>query len=255
MFLERLDSAGRGRFAFLAYDQGLEHGPADFRGNPESASPRFVLELARQFGYTAVVFQQGVAQASRWLCPEVPRLIKLNGKASLWKGDPYSPLLCPVEHAVSELDARAVGYTLYPGSEHEPLMFREFAQVVRDAGRFGVPVVAWVYPRGKAVANDSAPEVVAYAARIAYELGADIAKVKWPGDRESFRWVCQAAAETRVVLSGGPSTELPREFIDLLTQVMEAGGAGVAVGRNLWQRPLAEAQAISKEIVRIALGR
>jgi len=255
VFLERLDSAGRGRFAFLAYDQGLEHGPADFRGNPESASPRFVLELARQFGYTAVVFQQGVAQASRRLCPEVPRLIKLNGKASLWKGDPYSPLLCPVEHAVSELDARAVGYTLYPGSEHEPLMFREFAQVVRDAGRFGVPVVAWVYPRGKAVANDSAPEVVAYAARIAYELGADIAKVKWPGDRESFRWVCQAAAETRVVLSGGPSTELPREFIDLLTQVMEAGGAGVAVGRNVWQRPLAEAQAISKEIVRIALGR
>ena len=255
MFLERLDREGRGRFAFLAYDQGLEHGPEDFRENPESASPRFVLELARDFGYTAVVFQQGVALASRRLCPEVPRLIKLNGKASLWKGDPYSPLLCPVEYAVGELDARAVGYTLYPGSEHEPLMLQEFAQVVRDAARFGVPVIAWVYPRGKAVANDSTREVIAYAARIAYELGADIAKVKWPGDRESFRWVCQVAAETKVVLSGGPTTESPKEFLDLLTQVMEAGGAGVAVGRNVWQRRLAEAQAISKEIVRIALGR
>lgn len=255
MFLERLDREGRGRFAFLAYDQGLEHGPEDFRGNPESVSPRFVLELARDFGYTAVVFQQGVALASRRLCPEVPRLIKLNGKAGLSKGDPYSPLLCPVEYAVGELDARAVGYTLYPGSEHEPPMFREFAQVVRDAARFGVPVIAWVYPRGKAVANDEAPEVIAYAARIAYELGADIAKVKWPGDRESFRWVCQVAAETKVVLSGGPTTESPKEFLDLLTQVMEAGGAGVAVGRNVWQRRLAEAQAISKEIVRIALGR
>lgn len=255
MFLEKLDPEARGRFAFLAYDQGLEHGPDDFRGNPESASPRFVLELARDFAYTAVVFQQGVALAARRICPEVARVIKLNGKAGLARGEPYSPLLCPVEYAVSELSARAVGYTLYPGSEHEPLMFREFAQVVRDAGRFGVPVVAWVYPRGKAVANDSAPEVIAYAARIAYELGADIAKVKWPGDRESFRWACRVAADTRVVLSGGPTTDSPQEFVDLLTQVMEAGGAGVAVGRNVWQRPLAEAQVISKEIVRIALGR
>jgi len=156
-----------------------------------------------------------------------------------------------VEYAVRELGAVAVGYTLYPGSEHEALMFREFAGVVRDARGLGVPVVAWVYPRGKAVPNDTAPEVVAYAARIAYELGADIAKVKWSGDRESFR----AAAETKVVLSGCVTTERPEEFLAVLTQVMEAGGAGVAVGRNVWQRRPDEARAISKEIIRIALAR
>lgn len=253
--LAKLDPEGTGRFAFLAYDQGLEHGPADFRPNPESASPRFVLELARDFGYTAVVFQQGTALQTRGLLPEVRRLVKLNGKANLAKGEPYSPLLCPVEYAVRGLGAAAVGYTLYPGSEHEALMFREFAEVVREARGLGVPVVAWVYPRGKAVPNDTAPEVVAYAARIAYELGADIAKVKWSGDRESFRWVCQAAAETKVVLSGGVTTERSEEFLAVLTQVMEAGGAGVAVGRNVWQRQPDEARAISKEIVRIALAR
>lgn len=53
-----------------------------------------------------------------------------------------------------------------------------FAEVVRKACSCGVPTVAWVYPRGKAVSNDTAPEIVAYAARIAYELGADLAKVK-----------------------------------------------------------------------------
>jgi len=92
---------------------------------------------------------------------------------------------------------------------------------------------------------------VAYAARIAFELGADIAKVKWTGDRESFRWVCQAAAETKVVLSGGVKTEAPAEFLSVVTSVMEAGGAGVAVGRNVWQRPREQAEAISKEILRI----
>lgn len=249
--LAKLDPQGRGRFAFLAYDQGLEHGPEDFRPNPPSASARFILELARDFSYTAVVLQQGTALTTRRLFPEVPRLIKLNGKANLYKGEPYSPLLCPVDYAVKELHAVAVGYTLYPGSEHEPLMFREFAQVVREAHGLGVPVVAWVYPRGKAVANDTAPEVVAYAARIAYELGADIAKVKWSGDRESFRWVCEAAGETKVVLSGGTKSEDPREFLAVLTQVMEAGGAGVAVGRNVWQRPPDEARAISKEIIHL----
>jgi len=247
--LERIDPDGRGRFAFLAYDQGLEHGPEDFRANPEAASPRFVLELAQAHGYTAVVLQQGAAFATRDLYPDVPRLIKLNGKAGIAKGDPDSPLLCPVEYAVKTLRAVAVGYTLYPGSEHEGRMFAEFAEVVRQAQAFGVPTVAWVYPRGKAVQNDTAPEIVAYAARIAYELGADIAKVKWSGTLDSFRWVCASAVDTRVVLSGGVLTEDPREFLDVVDKVMKAGGAGVAVGRNVWQRPRAEAAAISRDIV------
>ncbi|MBI4247830.1 MAG: aldolase [Candidatus Rokubacteria bacterium] len=254
MFLERIDPERSGRFAFLAYDQGLEHGPEDFRSNPPSRSPAFILELAK-FGYNAVVFQQGTALATRELCREVPRLIKLNGKANLSKGEPYSPLLCPVDYAVRELGARAVGYTLYPGSEHDAVMMREFAGVVREARDHGVPVIAWVYPRGKAVAKDTAPEVVAYAARIAFELGADIAKVKWTGDVESFRWVCQAAAETKVVLSGGVKTENPADFLAVVTGVIEAGGAGVAVGRNVWQRPREEAHAISKDILKIVGNR
>jgi class I fructose-bisphosphate aldolase len=254
MFLDRIDPERSGRFAFLAYDQGLEHGPEDFRSNPPSRSPRFILELAR-YGYNAVVFQQGTALATRELHRDVPRIIKLNGKANLYKGDPYSPLLCPVDYAVRELDARAVGYTLYPGSEHDVQMMKEFAGVVRDARDHGVPVIAWVYPRGKAISNDTAPEVVAYAARIAFELGADIANVKWTGDLESFRWVCQAAAETKVVLSGGVKTEAAAEFLSVVTSVMQAGGAGVAVGRNVWQRTKEQAEAISKDILRIVGSR
>ena len=249
MHLEKIDRDGRGRLAFLAYDQGLEHGPQDFRPNPEAASPRFVLELARDWDYTAVVFQQGVALATRELYPEVPRLIKLNGKAGLVKGESYSPLLCPAEYAVKALRAVAVGYTIYLGSEHEARMLAEFAQVVRDAEGLGVPTVAWVYPRGKAVAADTAPEIVAYAARVAYELGADVAKVKWSGSVESFRWVCQSAVTTRVVLSGGVLTDSPGQFLEVVDGVMRAGGAGVAVGRNVWQRPRAEAAAISRDIL------
>jgi class I fructose-bisphosphate aldolase len=249
VYLEKIDPDGRGRFAFLAYDQGLEHGPVDFKVNPEAVSPRFVLELARDHGYTAVVFQQGTALATRDLYPEVPRLIKLNGKAGIAKGEPYSPVLCPVEFAVKALRAVAVGYTIYAGSEHEGKMTAEFSEIVRDAQSFGVPTVAWVYPRGKAVTDDASPDIVAYAARIAYELGADVAKVKWSGSVESFRWVCQSAVDTKVVLSGGVKTEKPDEFLTVVDGVMQAGGAGVAVGRNVWQRPRAEAARISRDII------
>ncbi len=249
MHLEKIDRDGHGRFAFLAYDQGLEHGPEDFKVNPEAISPRFVLELARDHDYSAVVFQQGTALATLGLHPEVPRLIKLNGKAALAKGEPYSPLLCSVEFAVKALRAVAVGYTIYPGSEHEGRMLAEFAQVVRDAHALGVPTVAWVYPRGKAVPSDTAPDVVAYAARIAYELGADIAKVKWTGSVESFRWVCESAADTKVVLSGGVLTDSPDAFLEVVDGVMKAGGAGVAVGRNVWQRPRREAARISNDLI------
>jgi class I fructose-bisphosphate aldolase len=244
-----IDRDGRGRFAFLAYDQGLEHGPEDFRVNAEALSPRFVLELARDHDYTAVVFQQGTALHNRDICPEVPRLIKLNGKSAIATGEPYSPLLCPVDYAVKELHAVAVGYTIYAGSEHEGRMLAEFADVVREARALGVPTVAWVYPRGRAVASDTDPAIVAYAARIAYELGADIAKVKWSGSVESFRWVCQAAQGTKVVLSGGVRTERPEEFLAIVDGVMRAGGAGVAVGRNVWQRPRPQAAAISTAII------
>jgi class I fructose-bisphosphate aldolase len=73
--------------------------------------------------------------------------------------------------------------------------------------------------------------------------------VKWSGTLDSFRWVCESAVDTRVVLSGGVLTESPREFLDVVDKVMKAGGAGVAVGRNVWQRPRAEAAAISRDIV------
>jgi DhnA family fructose-bisphosphate aldolase class Ia len=44
-------------------------------------------------------------------------------------------------------------------------------------------------------------------------------------------------------------TESPGQFLEVVDGVMRAGGAGVAVGRNVWQRPRVEAAAIAKEIV------
>ncbi|MBS7623020.1 aldolase [Candidatus Bathyarchaeota archaeon] len=235
-----------GRGVLLAYDHGLEHGPSDFNGS--TVDPEFILNLASKGGFNGIVLQRGVAE--RYYDGKVPLILKLNGKTNLVQGDPVSRQICSVEEA-AELGAKALGYTIYPGSIHEGLMLHEFGKVRKDAGRRGLPTIAWIYPRGRSVMNDVSPEVVAYAARIGLEIGADAVKIKYTGDVESFRWAVRSAGKTKVFMSGGPKADSEVEFLRQVCGVMEAGAAGVAVGRNVWQShdPFKMSEAVRRIVV------
>ena len=69
--------------------------------------------------------------------------MKLNGGTDLRAGEPQSPTNCTVDYAV-ELGADAVGYTLYPGSNHEPRMFEAFREVQERAREYGLPCVTGI---------------------------------------------------------------------------------------------------------------
>jgi class I fructose-bisphosphate aldolase len=235
-----------GRSVLLAYDQGLEHGPStDF--NDKNIDPVFIMELAEKGGFSGVIFQKGVAE--RFYNGRVPLIVKVNGKSALVKGDPISRQVCSVEYAVS-LGAKGIGYTIYLGSEHEAEMFKEFGRIQEEAHEKGLPAIAWVYPRGAAVVNDTAKEIVSYAARAALELGADAAKIKYTGDSQSFSWAVKAAAGMKVFMSGGPKAPTDEAFLRQVQGVMDAGATGLAVGRNAWQNaePLRMAENLKKVI-------
>jgi class I fructose-bisphosphate aldolase len=220
-----------GRSVLLAYDQGLEHGPStDF--NDKNIDPSFVMDLAARGGFDGVIFQKGVAE--RFYTGKVPLIVKVNGKSALVKGDPISRQVCTVEYAVS-LGAKGIGYTIYLGSEHEAKMFAEFGRIQEEAHEKGLPAIAWVYPRGAAVANDTSKEIVSYAARAALELGADAAKIKYTGDSTSFSWAVKAGAGMKVFMSGGPKAPTDEAFLLQVQGAMDAGATGLAVGRNAWQ--------------------
>jgi class I fructose-bisphosphate aldolase len=93
----------------------------------------------------------------------------------------------------------------------------------------------WAYPRGQGVKNDTKSDIIAYAARQALELGADVAKVKYPGSKEAMEHVVEMAGPTKVIMSGG-SKRSDREFLESVKAVIDAGGVGLAVGRNVFQR-------------------
>jgi len=219
-----------GKGLFLAYDHGIEHGPTDF--NEVSVDPAFVMEVAEKGQFEAVVFHKGVAE--KYYNGRVPLILKLNGKTKLREGDPVSRAVCTVEEALS-LGAAAVGYTVYAGSEYEREMFTEFGEIVREAHKLDVPVVLWSYPRGHSIKDQFALDVVAYAARVGLELGADAVKVEYTGSPQDFRWVVKSAGKVKVFMAGGPKAPTDEAFLTQVKGVMEAGGAGLAVGRNVWQ--------------------
>ena len=224
-----------GKVLILAMDHGLEHGPVDFEAVPETLDPETVFEVATHDAVTAMAVQKGVAEAYYpSYADEVNLLVKLNGTSNLWMGEPDSSLNCSVEYAV-ELGADAVGFTIYGGSNHEVEMFEEFREIHETARQYELPVVLWSYPRGQGVKNDTTPSVISYAARIALELGADVAKVKYPGSKEAMTHAVNAAGRTKVVMSGGSKTD-DEAFLQSVADVIDAGGSGLAVGRNIWQR-------------------
>ncbi|RRJ32680.1 class I fructose-bisphosphate aldolase [Halocatena pleomorpha] len=224
-----------GKVLILAYDHGLEHGPTDFTDVPKSADPSRTFEAATHPAVTSVAVQKGIAEAYYPSYSDaVDLLMKLNGTSNLWMGEPDSAVNCSVEYA-REVGASSVGFTLYGGANHEIEMAEEFREIQENARAHDMPVVMWSYPRGQGLKNDTKSSVIAYASRLALELGADVAKVKYPGSKEGMKKAVRMAGKTNVIMSGG-SKRSDRAFLESVKAVMDAGGKGLAVGRNVWQR-------------------
>ena len=217
------------RTLILAYDHGLEHGPKDF--NLKNFAPEFVFELAEKLKYNALVTQVGVAEkfSSSY---RVPLIIKVNGKTCLGS-EIVSRQNCSVKRAL-KLDPIALGYTIYPGSEHESIMFNELSNIIEESHNHCLPVFVWSYPRNKSGLDDNNTDVIAYAARVAFELGADAVKLKYNNDFEGFKWVVKCASKAKVVVAGGFKTN-DEDVLRIAQEVLEAGASGLTIGRNIWQ--------------------
>lgn len=223
----------KGRALLLAYDQGLEHGPADF--NDKNVDPKYIFDLAKGGIFTGLVLQKGIVEKYREELKKsrVPLVMKLNGKTNLYRGDPISSEICTVKEAL-ELGAKAVGFTIYIGSQHEDEMIEEFEVIQREAHEKGIPVIAWIYARGSSVRVRPSGELMAYAARTGLEIGADIVKVKYDGSPVSLKWAVKSAGKTKVVIAGGMKKD-ENLFLKQVGEIINAGTIGLAVGRNIWQ--------------------
>ncbi|HPD81598.1 MAG TPA: hypothetical protein PK357_00680 [Candidatus Pacearchaeota archaeon] len=225
----------KGKALFLAYDQGLEHGPTDF--NDKNVNPKYIIDIAKKGKYNGLVFQKGIAEKynKEIKKSKVPLIVKLNGKTNLFKGEPISRQLCTVDEAI-KLGAKGVGYTIYIGSDYEDEQLQEFENIQREAHKKKLPVIVWIYPRGKSIKNKKPEELMSYAARTALEIGADIVKLQYFGKFKDLQWAVKSAGKTKVVIAGGIKKD-EKELLKQICEIIDAGCIGLAIGRNVWQHP------------------
>ncbi|MCX6556210.1 MAG: aldolase [Candidatus Aminicenantes bacterium] len=260
---------GSDRLMLFAGDQKIEHLNDDFYGQGiavDDADPEHLFKIASQAEIGVFATQLGLISMYANDYPDIPYLVKLNSKTNLVKTaqqDPVSTQMIDVRQVVefkknTGLNILAVGYTVYLGSEYENAMIREAAQAVHWAHRHGLVTVLWVYPRGKAVKDEKSPELIAGATGFAACMGSDFVKVNYPKQEgqksaEIFKQAIQAAGRTKVVCAGGSSME-PKAFLQQLhDQIFISGASGNATGRNIHQKPLAEAIRLTNAVTAITV--
>jgi len=206
--------------------------------------------IAAKAPISAIAIHKGIAlRYMENYAFNVPLLLKLNGKTNIpEEKEPYSAFTATVEDAV-QMGADAVGVTLYVGSPIEHKIYEVFRDVEAEARDYGMPLVVWAYARGPYVKERASQKMVAYATRVAFEIGADMVKVYYTGDAETFKWVVNSAGNMPVLVAGGTKKE-GRAFFQDVHDIMTAGAKGMAVGRNIWQHkyPVEMAQATCKMI-------
>lgn len=259
-----------GRLMLFAGDQKVEHLNDDFCGegiHPDDGDPEHLFRIASQADIGVFATQLGLITRYGMDYPDVPYLVKLNSKTNLVKtpqSDPFSNRWLEVQKVVdfrdsSGMNILAVGYTLYLGSEYEAEMLHQAAQIVYNAHQNGLITVLWVYPRGKAVANEKDPHLIAGATGVAACLGSDFVKVNYPkkegnASQELFKEAVLAAGRTKVVCAGGSSVDVKGFLQRLHDQIFVSGASGNATGRNIHQKSLEDAIRMCNAIYAITVN-
>ncbi len=224
-----------GRAVVFAFDHGVEHGPRDFP--PEHIDPRVIIEKVVDAGVDAIMMLPGMARITWDIWGNRTALIvKITSKTNLRPRDERlrQSIFGYVEEAVA-LGADAVAATVYWGSQYEDENLTRWFMIRNAAEKYGLPCLQLAYPRGPAITNRYDVEIVRYGARAAAESGADLIKTYYTGSMESFKQVVEAASGIPVLMSGGPRREKEIDFLRDVKNVIEAGGRGVVVGRNVFQ--------------------
>lgn len=182
-------------------------------------------------GVDAVLVHKGIAK--RVDAGGAGLIVMLSGASNLNPNPNSKAQVCSVQEAV-RLGADAVSVHVNVGAQDEDKMLASLGKVADECELFGIPLLAMMYPRGPKITNEHAPDVVAHAARLGAELGADIIKTNYTGNIETFKVVVECCP-VPVVIAGGPKAKTAKDTLQMTVDALEAGAAGLSIGRNVFQ--------------------
>lgn len=144
-------------------------------------------------------------------------------------------LVAGVEEAL-RLGADAVSVHVNLGSAQERQQVGDLAGTAEACDRWGVPLLAMIYPRGPQIDNPRDPALVAHAATLAADLGADIVKVPYAESVSAMADVVRGCP-IPLIVAGGPRLNGTGDVLSFVDDVLAAGVDGLAMGRNIFQSP------------------
>jgi fructose-bisphosphate aldolase / 2-amino-3,7-dideoxy-D-threo-hept-6-ulosonate synthase len=210
----------------IPMDHGVSIGP--IHGLEDMAR---IVEDITQGEADAVLVHAGIAKTVD--TKRLGLVLHLSGATRLTSDPQWKTQVSTIKEAL-RLGADAISIHINVGSQHEQDMLDRFSHVVDECDEYGVPTLAMMYPRGPGIQNEHSYDVVSHAARLGYELGADIVKTNYTGDPDSFRKVVDAV-KVPVLIAGGPKASSDREALQMISDSLKAGAAGVSIGRNVFQ--------------------
>ena len=227
--LERIMDRNDNRTIIVPMDHGVTIGPifglVDLRDT---------VNQVREGGADAVLMHKGLPRCShRGSGRDVGLIIHLSASTSLSPFPNAKSMVGTVEDAI-RLGADGVSVHINLGDETEGRMLADLGELVSRSNDWGMPVLAMMYARGPKIDDEYDPQVVGHCARVGQELGADVVKVNYTGDPESFEKVVDACC-VPVVIAGGPKLDDTRDLVQMAHDAVAAGGAGLSVGRNIFQ--------------------
>ena len=235
-----------GKGVVVPMDHGVSDGPVAGLVRPAEALAR-----VRDGGADSVIVHKGLV---RTLAPALGDLgfwLHVSAGTGLNPDPNDKRVVATVEEAL-RLGADGVSCHVNVGAKEESRMIEDLGRLATDCDRLGVPLLAMMYPRGHEIRDPHDLAHVQRVARLGYELGADVIKVPYTGSPESFRDVVRGV-DVPVLVSGGPKSKADRDFLHMVHGSLEAGGAGVSVGRNLWQH--ADPTGMTRAVARLVHDR
>jgi len=266
--------AGSGYVSILPVDQGIEHsGGASFAPNPIYFDPENIVKLAIEGGCNAVASTYGVLGAvARKYAHKIPFIVKINHNEFISYPNRFDQIMFGTIRDAWNMGAKAVGATIYFGSDESTRQIVEVAKAFEYAHELGMATVLWCYLRNSGFKKDgvdyhAAADLTGQANHLGVTIQADIIKQKLPTNNGGYTALNFGKTHKKVydelttdhpidlcryqvancymgrvglINSGGESKGASDMAEAVMTAVVNkrAGGMGLISGRKAFQKPM-----------------
>jgi fructose-bisphosphate aldolase/2-amino-3,7-dideoxy-D-threo-hept-6-ulosonate synthase len=226
--IERILDRNTGKTVIVPLDHGVTVGP--IKGLIDMGK---TVDLVAEGGANAVVGHLGLPlHGHRGTGKDIGLILHLSASTSLGPDPNHKVLVNTVQWSL-KMGADAVSVHINVGAEDEAKMLEDLGKVAVECMEWGMPLLAMMYPRGPKIEDEADVGVIKHAARVGAELGADIIKCPYTGSVESFREVVEGCPAPVVIAGGSKMSD--EETLRMIEGAMQAGGAGLSMGRNAFQ--------------------